>query len=94
MLLSRTARFVVGRNLRRASTAIDPAEGLTEEQVQVQAIARDFASNELAPNMAAWDASEEFPVATLRKAASLGFSGISSAPSQSNLLHRNIRKGG
>lgn len=56
------------------------SEGLTEEQAQVQSIAREFARNELAPNMGTWDASEEFPVETLRKSAQLGFSGKKDAP--------------
>jgi isobutyryl-CoA dehydrogenase len=52
------------------------AEGLNEEQRQIQSIAQEFSRNELAPNMSTWDAKEEFPVATLKKAAELGFSGI------------------
>ncbi|PJF19906.1 hypothetical protein PSACC_00277 [Paramicrosporidium saccamoebae] len=60
------------------STTIDgvAAEGLNEEQIQIQSIAQEFARNELAPNMSTWDAKEEFPVDTLKKAAALGFSGI------------------
>ena len=50
-------------------------EDLSDEQKQVQSIALDFACNELAPHRAQWDAKEEFPVATMRKAAELGFSG-------------------
>jgi isobutyryl-CoA dehydrogenase len=52
------------------------ADGLTSEQGQVQSIAQEFSRNELAPNMSTWDANEEFPVETLKKAAALGFSGI------------------
>ena len=52
------------------------AEGLTEEQAQVQSIAQDFSRNELSPNMSSWDMNEEFPISTLRKAAELGFAGL------------------
>lgn len=56
------------------------SEGLTEEQKQFQSIAKDFAKNELAPNMSAWDSKKEFPISTLKKAAELGFSGIYVGP--------------
>jgi alkylation response protein AidB-like acyl-CoA dehydrogenase len=56
------------------------AEGLTEEQAQIQNIAQDFSRNELSPNMSSWDMNEEFPVSTLRKAAELGFAGFKLPP--------------
>jgi alkylation response protein AidB-like acyl-CoA dehydrogenase len=49
---------------------------LNEEQRAFQEIARSFAANELAPHAAEWDERCEFPVATLRAAAALGFAGI------------------
>jgi alkylation response protein AidB-like acyl-CoA dehydrogenase len=49
---------------------------LTEEQLALQAAARDFARRELAPNAARWDQEEEFPKATLAKAGECGFCGI------------------
>ena len=52
------------------------AEGLTDEQAQIQAIAKEFAMKELAPNMSTWDAQEEFPISTLKKSAELGFGGL------------------
>ena len=37
---------------------------------------KEFARNELLPHAAEWDATENFPVAALRRAAELGFGGI------------------
>lgn len=50
--------------------------GLSEDQKQIQALARGFAAMELKPNMQKWDETHHFPVETLRKAAQLGFAGI------------------
>ncbi len=49
---------------------------LNEEQRAFQDMARQFASEEMAPHAAAWDEATEFPVAALRKAAALGLAGI------------------
>jgi len=49
---------------------------LTEEQEMIQAAARDFAQNEIAPIAAEFDESGEFPEATIRAAAELGFMGV------------------
>ncbi|MSP82113.1 MAG: acyl-CoA dehydrogenase [Alphaproteobacteria bacterium] len=49
---------------------------LSEDQRAVRDLAREFAAGELAPNAARWDAEAEFPIATLRKAAELGFASI------------------
>jgi alkylation response protein AidB-like acyl-CoA dehydrogenase len=49
---------------------------LSEDQRAIQALARDFAANEMAPHAAAWDADCTFPVEALRKAAALGFAGL------------------
>jgi alkylation response protein AidB-like acyl-CoA dehydrogenase len=49
---------------------------LTEEQQMLQAAAREFAQNELAPVAAQFDASGEFPFETIRKAGELGFMGV------------------
>jgi len=49
---------------------------LHEEQRAFQSMARDFAVTEMLPQAARWDAERHFPVATLRKAAELGFAGI------------------
>jgi hypothetical protein len=45
-----------GNLLSNASYYINPAvAGLSEEQSQIQAVAVDFATRELRPNMAEWD---------------------------------------
>jgi alkylation response protein AidB-like acyl-CoA dehydrogenase len=49
---------------------------LTEEQRAFQDMARDFARQEMMPFARDWDENEVFPVATLRKAAALGFGGV------------------
>ncbi len=49
---------------------------LTEEQQIIQAAAREFAQNEIAPVAAEFDESGEFPVATVQAAADLGFMGV------------------
>ncbi len=48
----------------------------TEEQHAFQAVARDFAQNEMLPHAASWDENETFPIEVLRQAAALGFGGI------------------
>lgn len=49
---------------------------LSEEQTAFQDVARQFASEQMAPFAAAWDEECQFPVETLRAAAALGFAGI------------------
>jgi hypothetical protein len=49
---------------------------LSEDQLAFQETAREFALSEWLPHAPGWDRSEEFPVAALRAAASLGFAGI------------------
>ncbi|MDP3491002.1 MAG: acyl-CoA dehydrogenase family protein [Phenylobacterium sp.] len=49
---------------------------LSEDQRALQGAAQAFATAELAPHSARWDADSHFPVETLRQAASLGFAGI------------------
>jgi alkylation response protein AidB-like acyl-CoA dehydrogenase len=48
----------------------------TDEQLMIQAAAREFAQNEIVPIAARHDASGEFPSATIAKAGELGFMGI------------------
>ncbi len=50
---------------------------LSEDQRAFQATARQFARDEMAPQARDWDENETFPVEALRKAAALGFGGIS-----------------
>ena len=49
---------------------------LSEEQRAIQAVARDFAADEMAPCAASWDEGCVFPAEALRKAAGLGFAGL------------------
>jgi alkylation response protein AidB-like acyl-CoA dehydrogenase len=49
---------------------------LTEEQRMIQAAAREFAQNEIAPIAASFDLSGEFPAETIAKAGELGFMGV------------------
>lgn len=49
---------------------------LNEDQQAYQASARAFAEKELMPNAAYWDRQDEFPLATLKQAAALGFLGL------------------
>ena len=49
---------------------------LSEEQRAFQALARQFAAEEMAPFAARWDEEKIFPEDALRKAAALGFAGV------------------
>ena len=49
---------------------------LSEEQQAIRDMARAFAQEKLAPNAAAWDEDEVFPVDVLKEAAALGLAGI------------------
>ncbi|MFP4209358.1 MAG: acyl-CoA dehydrogenase family protein [Wenzhouxiangella sp.] len=49
---------------------------LSEEQQMIQAAARDFAANEIAPVAAHFDATAEFPLDNIRKMGELGLMGI------------------
>jgi alkylation response protein AidB-like acyl-CoA dehydrogenase len=49
---------------------------LSEEQRAFQDVARQFAQGEFAPNAKEWDEKYTFPIASLRKAAALGFGGM------------------
>src|SRR3954468_137167 len=49
---------------------------LTDEQRQIQEMARAFTADEIAPHAAEWDEKHIFPRETIRKAAELGFGSI------------------
>jgi alkylation response protein AidB-like acyl-CoA dehydrogenase len=53
---------------------------LTEEQRAFEETARNFAREDWAPAAAGWDERKEFPVEALRRAAALGFAGITVDP--------------
>jgi alkylation response protein AidB-like acyl-CoA dehydrogenase len=50
--------------------------GLTPEQREIQALAREFAQAEIAPNAAAWDRAHGFPRTLLTGLAELGLLGV------------------
>lgn len=49
---------------------------LTQDQIAIRDMARDFAAREIAPHATAWDEDKHFPVPTLRAAAALGMGAI------------------
>ena len=49
---------------------------LSEEQSAIQDMARNFATEKLAPHAKQWDENKHFPVDTLKEMAGLGFAGI------------------
>jgi alkylation response protein AidB-like acyl-CoA dehydrogenase len=49
---------------------------LSERELEVRKLARDFANNEIAPVIAKYDESEEFPMEIAEKMGELGFLGI------------------
>lgn len=49
---------------------------LTEDQIAIRDMARDFAAAEIAPHAVEWDEKKHFPVDTLRAAAALGMGGV------------------
>ncbi len=49
---------------------------LTENELMIQQMVKDFAEKEIRPNIMKWDESQEFPVELFRKAGELGLMGI------------------
>ncbi len=49
---------------------------LTEDQLQIQEMARKFTADAITPNAAEWDEKHIFPRDTIREAAELGFGAI------------------
>ena len=49
---------------------------LTENQVMIQQMVRDFAEKEIRPNIMKWDESQEFPVPLFKKMGELGLMGV------------------
>jgi alkylation response protein AidB-like acyl-CoA dehydrogenase len=58
-----------------ADQLMSPSE-LTEQQREVQQLARDFAAAEIAPHAARWDRESCFPVAVAHRMGELGFLGM------------------
>jgi alkylation response protein AidB-like acyl-CoA dehydrogenase len=48
---------------------------LTDEQLQLQAMVRDFAAREISPHVRAWDESSKFPLEVIRQLGRLGLMG-------------------
>jgi len=76
VICSRFKKFNVVCSRSITETSLNPAIGLNEEEKEFQALALDFAANELEPNMQKWDEEEHFPIDTIKKTASLGFGGL------------------
>jgi alkylation response protein AidB-like acyl-CoA dehydrogenase len=53
-----------------------PLFGLSEDQIAIRDMARDFASEKLAPHAVEWDQTKHFPVDVMREAAALGMGGV------------------
>src|SRR5437762_1686363 len=49
---------------------------LTDEQLQIAQMVRDFAESEIKPHLMEWDESQHFPVDAFRKAGELGMLGV------------------
>ena len=49
---------------------------LTDEQLQIQQMVRDFAESEIKPHLAEWDEAQHFPVDTFKRAGELGMLGV------------------
>jgi alkylation response protein AidB-like acyl-CoA dehydrogenase len=49
---------------------------LTDEQLQIQQMVRDFAESEIKPHLAKWDEEQHFPVDTFKRAGELGMLGV------------------
>src|SRR5436190_17231803 len=49
---------------------------LTEEQLQIAQMVRDFAESEIKPHLMEWDESQHFPVDAFKKAGDLGMLGV------------------
>ncbi|HYC58330.1 MAG TPA: acyl-CoA dehydrogenase family protein [Thermoanaerobaculia bacterium] len=49
---------------------------LSDEQLQIQQMVRDFAESEIKPNLAEWDEAQHFPVPTFKRAGELGMLGV------------------
>lgn len=49
---------------------------LTDEQLQIQQMVRDFAESEIKPHLAEWDEAQHFPVETFKRAGELGMLGV------------------
>ncbi|GAA4391618.1 acyl-CoA dehydrogenase family protein [Nocardia zapadnayensis] len=58
------------------STAAALTFGLTEDQIELAGMCREFADAEIAPHALDWDAEHHFPVDVIKRTAELGMGGI------------------
>ena len=49
---------------------------LSDEQLQLKKMVREFAEREIAPNVMKWDEASEFPLATIKELGKLGLLGM------------------
>lgn len=49
---------------------------LTENELMIQQMTKDFAEKEIRPNLMKWDETQEFPVEVFKKAGELGLMGV------------------
>jgi alkylation response protein AidB-like acyl-CoA dehydrogenase len=49
---------------------------LTDEQVQIKTMVREFGESEIKPHLAEWDEAQHFPVDTFKRAGELGLLGV------------------
>ena len=49
---------------------------LSENELMIQQMVKDFAEKEIRPNIMKWDESQEFPVELFKKAGELGLMGV------------------
>ena len=49
---------------------------LSENELMIQQMVKDFAEKEIRPNIMKWDESQEFPVDLFKKAGELGLMGV------------------
>jgi alkylation response protein AidB-like acyl-CoA dehydrogenase len=49
---------------------------LTDEQLQIAQMVRDFAESEIKPSLSEWDEAQHFPVDTFKRAGELGMLGV------------------
>ena len=69
------ARWFIPRCLSLDAHLVAVSSGLSEDQVQIQDVALDFARQEMLPHAERWDEEEVFPKDVLRELAGMGFAG-------------------
>ena len=60
---------------------------LTDEQLQLQSMVRDFATREIAPHVHEWDEKSQFPLDTVKHLGKLGLMGCIFPAEYGGILH-------